>query len=134
MNWEALDMENGKTVALKQWLEGDQAEIKHMLVIDRVELALLDEIGGVGEFDDDASSGFEERPQAGDKIVRVGYVGKNVVAEDQVGFATGVCQFLGEVVSEEFHECLDAFLAGDQGDIGGRLDAEAGDGGSLEVL
>jgi hypothetical protein len=61
-------------------------------------------------------------------------VGKDVVAEDEVGFFSGGSEFRSEVVAEEFDDCLDALFASDCGDVGSRLDAEARDVGFDEVL
>ncbi len=51
-------------------------------MVNGVELALLDQVNGIGKFKNDAAARFEQRAQPGNKIVCVRRVGEDVVAED----------------------------------------------------
>ena len=51
---QAFDVENFQSMPREQRLQRDEAEIKNVFVINRVELRLLDEIHAVGKFQDDA--------------------------------------------------------------------------------
>src|ERR1035437_1617089 len=106
----------------KQRLQGGQREIKHMLVIDRVELAAVQKIHRVREFENDTPLGFERPSQALYEVVGVGDVGQDVVAQDQVGLLPFVHQLPRQRLSEKLGSSGDALGLGDLGDVGGRLD------------
>src|SRR5438045_2284463 len=98
MNGQPLHMKNLQPVPFEQRFERGQAEIKNMLVVNRVELALLDKIGGVRELKDDSALRLEQRAQTRNKIIRVWRMSKNIVAQDQVCSATFCGQFLGQLL------------------------------------
>jgi len=134
MNRKVLDAEDFQAMTGEERLKGGCGEIENVLVIDGVDLGGRRIIKKKRKFEDDATFGLEEGFEAGDEVVGVGGVGKDVVAEDEVGFFAGGGEFCGEIVAEEFDEGVDAFFTGDFGDVGGRLDAEAGDFGFGKVL
>jgi hypothetical protein len=134
VNGEAFDSENFQAEAGEQGLKRGDREIEDVLVIDGVEFGVFDEIDRVGKFEDNTAFRLQERFQAADELVGVGCVGEDVVAEDQVSFFAGGDESVCDVVAEKFDESFDAFFAGDFGDVGGRLDAEAGNPGLRKVL
>ena len=56
MNRHPLDVEDGQSMPPEQRRQSGQAEIEHVFMVNRVELALLDEIGRIWEFQDDPPS------------------------------------------------------------------------------
>ena len=134
VNGKAFDVEDFEAMTGEQRLKRGHREIEHVFVIDGVEFGMFDEIDGIRKFEDDAAFGLEQGFKAGDEVIGVWGMGKDIVAEDEVGFFAGGGEFCGEVVAEEFDQGLDAFFACDFGDVGGRLDAEAGNFGFGEVL
>ena len=121
-------------MTLEQRLERGEAEVKNVLVVDRVELATLDEIAGVGKFEDYAPAGLEQGFQAGDEVVRVWHMGEDVIAEDQVGLTFLASEILCKIVPEKFYKRFDSFFTCDLGDVRSWLDAERGNFGRVELL
>ena len=67
---------------------------------------------------------LQENPQAGNKIVEVGDLGKHVVAKNQIGATTLSNEFLCDLRAEETYERWHAFFGGHLGDVGGGLNTE----------
>ena len=70
-------------------------------MVDRVELALLDQVGEVGHFQHGKARGLQQQRDARDQAVQVRDVRQDVVGEDQVGHAAFIAQLLGERAAEE---------------------------------
>ena len=87
MNWQAFDMKDRQAMPLEKRLERCQAEVKNVLVINRIELRLFDKISRIGELENDSSFGLQQSPQACDEIVRVGRVRQDVVPENEIRVA-----------------------------------------------
>src|SRR4051812_12269066 len=107
MDVQSLHIENGQPVPPEQRLERRQAEIKHVLVINCVELGFFDEIRGVRKFKNDAAIGFEQGAEACDKIVCVGRMCEHIVSHDQIRLPAAGGQLRAEVLGEELNERLD---------------------------
>ena len=88
MNRDPFSMEDDKAVSGEKRFESRQAEIEDVLVIDGVEFGVLDKIDSIRKFENDAALWLKEFAQAGHKIVWIGRMGKDVIAEDQVSFFT----------------------------------------------
>src|SRR6185312_15991542 len=93
-------------MAAEQGTQGRDREITQVLVVDRIELSMLDEILDVRALDDGDSVILQKCCNARDEAVGVGYVGQDVVRVDHIGPAALGNQILGEVVAEERLESL----------------------------
>ena len=56
-----------------------------MLVIDRVELHIVDQVQQMREFDREHAVGLEQDRGAGDEIVDVGHMGQHVLGGEEIG-------------------------------------------------
>jgi hypothetical protein len=130
-NW--FHLKNLELMFGEERLERGQGEIINVLVINGVELVFLNQIDRVREFEDDASARLEQDAESFDEIVYVGGVGENVVAEDQIRWFARGPELLSQRLTEEIDYSFDSIFAGDSGDIGGGLDAEAGDARPLKI-
>ena len=63
-----------------------------MLVVDRVEFGLLDEVRGVGKLQHNAAARLEQGAEAGDEVIGIRRVGKDIVAENKVRLPPGAGQ------------------------------------------
>jgi|SRR6516165_4171607 len=72
-----------------------------MLVVYRVELAPMNQINRIGEFEDRAAGRFEDALEAGDKVVDVIYVRDNIVGNNDIGELTLARQLLGAAQPEK---------------------------------
>jgi hypothetical protein len=72
-----------------------------VFVIDRVELAMVDEVLHVRELQHRDAVVFEEPPDAGHEVVLVGDVREHVVADDDVGLDAVGDEFVGVFEAEE---------------------------------
>ena len=58
-----------------------------MLVIDRIELGLFDQVADIGKFHHHLSVVAQERPHPGDQVILVLHMGDDVVGDDHAGLA-----------------------------------------------
>src|SRR4029077_7754832 len=65
-------------------LDRHQREIREMLVINGVELGVGDESLERRKFKCDDALGLEQQAHASHEVVEIGYLGENIVANDQV--------------------------------------------------
>ena len=59
-----------------------------MLMVDRVELGLLDELQHMRKLEADDAVRLEQYGKPGHKIIDVGNMGKHVVSDNKIGFAS----------------------------------------------
>ena len=84
-------------MAAEQVIERGHREVAEMLVIDRVELAVLDQVDHVGHLEHrEAVRLLEQNRDPRDQAVQVRDVGEHVVGDDQIGGAALGPQSTGE--------------------------------------
>src|SRR3981189_388442 len=105
-----------------------------MLVVDRVELIAFDQAGQVGELQRDRSVPGEHQTDATDKVVQIGYLGQDVVANDQIGPSAVFRELPGGIDAKELDDGRHSLLFGNSTDIRRRLDAQHGHAAGDEVL
>ena len=105
-----------------------------MLVIDRVELVLLDQLQQVGEFHRDHATRLEQDLHSRNKVIDVGHVRKDVVSKQQVGLAKSLRHLPRRGNSKELDCRTNSLLLRDQRHVCRRLDPEHGNAGSDEML
>src|SRR5437016_6204327 len=127
-------MKNRKAMALEQRLQRRQTEVKNVLMINGIELAVFDEIRRVGKFQDDTAMRLEQSAKSANEIIGIRRVGKDIVAEDQIRLPVRCNQSLRDRFSKKFHEGLDAFRFRNFRDIFRRFNAKASDTGGFEIL
>ena len=72
-------------MAPEQLVERGDREVAQVLMVDRVELAVVDQIDQIGHLQDRDAVLFEQGRDALDQAVEVGDVGQHVVGDDHVG-------------------------------------------------
>jgi hypothetical protein len=87
MRGQRLDVEDAQPVAREGPLHGQQREVAVVLVVDRVELHLADEVEEMRELDRQHARRLEHAGEAGDEVVEVGHVRQHVVGDHEVGRA-----------------------------------------------
>ncbi len=134
MNGQGLDPIEKQTVALEEIPQRGHGEIAQVLVIDRVELAVIDQILDVRRFDYRDSVILQQRRDSFHEAVGVGHVREHVVAVNDVGSLALRDQLRGELVTEERQQRIDAL--GPRGFNGARggIDAEHRDPAGLVIL
>ena len=95
---DAVEVQTGAAEQLDQRMRGEVAEV---LVVDRVELCVLDEVAQVGDLDDRDAIVFEDRLDPAHEAVGVGDVGQHVVAVDDAGAYAVSPESPGELLGEE---------------------------------
>src|SRR5579863_6123973 len=95
-----------------------------MLVINRVEFIEFDEAQKVRELKGKHPFRFQKNLETFYKVVEIRNLGKNVVADDEVGEPILRLKFLRHCCPEEPHHGRNALFHGDLGDIGGRLNSQ----------
>ena len=86
---------------------------------------MLDKVSGVGEFEDDPTLRSQQRPQAGNKIIRFGYMGEDVIAQYQVRPNPRVGHFPGHFKTKEPDCSLDSLFTRNLGNVRRRLNPKA---------
>ena len=96
-----------------------------MLVINGVELALLDELKQMGELHRDNAVILQRAFQSLYEIVDLRNMGKDIVADDQIGlYALPDQSLLCKIGAEEIDDGVDSFLDGDRGGVGSGVDPQ----------
>src|SRR5690606_19737091 len=98
---ELLDVEERKPVPLEERGRRERGEVGVVLVVDRIELPLSNELQEMGKLEGDRAMRREQEPQPRDEIVEVRHVGEHVVADDEVGLTAAAYELLGEAAAEE---------------------------------
>ncbi len=134
MRRQAIDVEHAQAMAGQHTVRHQQREIREVLVVDRVELALRDQAKQVGEFHRDGAARLQQDRQACDEIVEVRHVRQHIVGADQVGLPALSNKPSCGRHAEERNICRHALAHGDKGDVRGRLHAQHGDATLAEIL
>ncbi len=101
-----------------------QREIREMLVIDRIELVLLDQVGQMRKFQRDHAFRLQKQLQAAHKVIEVRDLRQNIVTDQEIGLASRADQLGGQCRAEEIHTCRHTFGDGGLGHVDRRFDAE----------
>ena len=101
-----------------------KAELRNMLVIDRVELVAVEQILGPRHFDDEVSVFGQPSLHATHEIMQVADVVEGVGRHDHRSRAVFVDQNLGSVLGEIADIDVDAARLGDFREVCGRIDAD----------
>src|SRR5215469_8479591 len=130
---QLVDVDDPKSGGGQRPRRGQQRQVREVLVIDRVVLALLDQPRQMRELKRDQPSVLDQSAQAGGEASYVGHVGEDVVGRDEVGLAMPVSYLLPGLRPEEGDLCPDADGYGGLGDVRRRLDAKHRNTGSDKV-
>ncbi len=134
MNAQRLDAVEVQAVALEQILQRRDREVAQVLVVDRVELAVIDQIPHVGRFDHGDAGVFEQCGDAGHETVGVGHVCQHVVGVNHVGSLALRGELCGELRAEEGQQRIDTLGASRRYGTGSRVDAQHRDAPGVVVL
>ena len=104
--------------------DGQQRQVGIVLVIDRVELHLFDQVQQVRELEGQHALGLENVAEAADEGVQVRHMGQDIVGCHQVGLLAARRQRLGGLNAEKSHLGAHALGAGGFGGVAGRLDPQ----------
>ena len=85
VDWNAAHVVNIQTMAAEQCVGTRNRKVAEMFMIDGVELAFLDQIAHIRKLDNGHAIVPEHRPDAGDKIVRIGNMRDDIIGDKQVG-------------------------------------------------
>ncbi len=118
------EVEDPEPMASEHVLDRFEGQIREVLVVDRVELDLFEQVEHVGELDGRDSLGLEHEADALDEVVEVGHVGQHVVADHEIGSHPVGDDLVRRVHAEELRDGGDADLPGRLGHVLGGLDAE----------
>jgi hypothetical protein len=131
---EAFDVMNLEAVASCELVESREREIAKVLVVNRVELAVLDEVAHVRAFDDRDSTAVEHRRKTGNDTIQVGHVREDIVRVNDVGAKPLRRELVGELIAEEANDGSNPLLLRDLCDVLCRFDPEDRNAASLVVL
>ncbi len=135
MDRDELNVGDRESVSGEQRVKRLQREVAEVLVVDRVELDLVDELPDVRNLDHGDAVRLQEPGDALDEPVEIGNVRENVVCVDDVCTSPLVDETRGQLATEELDDRRDPTLAfGNCGDVRRRLDTQHGDAGLLVVL
>src|SRR5262249_10969190 len=123
---QALDIDNLHPVRREQMMERGERVIAKMLVIDRIELNLVEQVLDVRSLDDADAAGLEDRRNARNKTVQIGHVSQDVVLVKNVGLQALVAAAISRLETEKITLSANGFGARYCGDVSGRLDAQHG--------
>ena len=98
-----LDIAYEQAVTTAKCLHRAHGIIAEVLVIDRVELQLVDEIAHIWRLDHGDATRLEQALDAEGKSVRVGNMGEDIVGVDDVGELAFRGKSLGKLLVEELN-------------------------------
>ena len=130
MGRQLFDVEHPQARVAHDPANGQQRQVREMFVVDRVELAELDQPHQVRKFQRDHALGFQRNRHSSGKVIYIRYMRINVIAKDEVGRRQPARQFLAEELLH--HGYAKGFCR-----LGGAargLDPQAGNARSDEVL
>ena len=105
---QLLDVEEREAVLAEQALHHEQRPVRVVLVVDRVELALLDQLQEMRELHRHDASRLQHHAQSLDEVVHRRDVGEDVVADHEVRGLALVHEPGGELAPEELHAARDS--------------------------
>src|SRR5437867_3991076 len=111
MNRNSLRAKDCQSMPLEQGLQRRHRKIKNVLMVNRIELRVLDQIDGVGKFQDNSATRFDQRFEAGHEIVCVWRMSEDIVAENQVSLFADRRKLLRHLQTEKFADGFDSLFA-----------------------
>src|ERR1035438_3987974 len=112
----------------------DQGEIGEVLVVNRVELIEFNQTKQVRKLKCEDAFRLQQYLQAFHKVVEVGHLRQDVVAENEVSGTAIFHELFRQLRTEEAHERRNAFFDCHLGNVGGRLNPEYGNVLAHEIL
>src|SRR5208282_2166644 len=97
-----------------------------MLVVNRIELIEFNQAKQVRKFKREDPFWLQQDLQAFHKVVEVGHLREDVVADNEVGGAAFCGEFIRHLCAEEANERRNAFFDGGLSHVGGRLNPQHG--------
>ena len=134
MDVDPLDTVQIQPMAPEQAFDRGDREVAEMLVIDRVELAVVDQVAHVVHLDHGDAVVLEQRRDSVDESVRVRDVREHVVGMHDIGPAALGDELCRQLTAEELLPRVDAFVPRSRRRPRRRLDPEHLDSGSHVVL
>ena len=134
VRFQFLDVEHPQPVRLHDLDGADQGKIREVLVVNGVELIEFNQTKQVREFECEDAVRLQQDLEAFHKVVEVGHLCQDVVADNEVGGAAFGGKFFRHLRTEEAHQRRNPFFDGGLGDIGRRLNPEHGNALAHEVL
>ena len=129
-----LDVKHRQAVRLKYVLNGNQGEVREMLVVDGVVLVLLHQPAQVRKLERHDSFRFQHDLNAAHEIVQVRHLRQHVIADDKVRPLSVPHHFAGGGAAEELDQGWNAFFDRHLGHVCGRLDSQSGNAFPDKVL
>ena len=124
-----------ESVPSEQVIERGDRKVAEVLVIDRVELAVLDQVDHVGHLENRDPAGLlQQNGYPRHQAIEVRHMGEHVIGDDQIGGATLGPEPAGEGAPEEILERRHSGLDGGCGRCRRGIDAEHGNAALDEVL
>src|SRR5262249_24553518 len=124
MRPQFLNVENSHTVGRKYLLRCKRSKIREVLMVDLVELIAEHRLQQVRKFDRADAPRLQDDGQAFDKGIEVRNLGKNVIANNQVGLDTLLDQFSRYLDSKKTYHCRNPALSSGRGHVRRGVDAE----------
>ena len=135
----AVDRDPGHVDGLQivppgQLIERCQRVVAQVLVIDRVEFDVVDQVLDVRRFDHHDPVVLEQRPKSLHHAVEIGHVCQDIVRMNHVGPLASVSQTLGDGCLKKLADGRHALLLRDPRDVACRFHAQHGNAGLHVVL
>ena len=99
MDWDSLDTEELQAVSGKERHDRGDTQVEQVLVVDRVELSVVDEVLHVGELEYRNAVGLQQGADPGHEVVRVRPVGQDVVGVQHVSTLAGAGEALSQLAA-----------------------------------
>ncbi len=85
VNGHALDVVQIQPMLPEQFIQRRDREVAEVLVVDRVEFHMIDEIHHIGHFNDSQAILLQDRMDAGNKAIQIRDVGQDIVGQKDIG-------------------------------------------------
>jgi hypothetical protein len=134
MNGLSANVEDVQTSTARQYMDCGQRIIEYVLMVYRIELCMINQIAQVRKFEDSYSVATKACPDRTKEVINLGYVSKDVVADQKVGMAELSNDPGGRRVSEKPTEGRYALPAGYLHYVLGWIDSKHFKSTSLKIL
>ncbi len=92
MDGQLFDVVEIQAISAEKVIKGGHGEVAQMLVVYRIELAMVDQILYVRHLNDSHPLVFQQDTNSFHKAVCVSYMSQYIVCVDHIGLASLVCQ------------------------------------------
>src|SRR5579862_6485658 len=127
MNRQALDIKYSHAFHAEKILKRNDREIGQVFMIDCVELAFVQQIHQVGNFENCHTFRLEQYVEPREKIPEMSNVGENIVANHHGSAAMAGSKCSSASFTEEIVHRLQSLAIGDCCDVGSRLNSQTPD-------